>query len=32
MLKDDAIELGDVQLVGGGARGDGEGEAIAGEN
>lgn len=32
VLEDDAVELGDVELVGGGAGGDGEGEAAAGED
>lgn len=32
VLEDDAVELGDVELVGGGAGGDVEGEAVAGED
>lgn len=32
VFEDDAIEFGDVELVGGGARGDGEGEAMARED
>lgn len=32
VLEDDTVELGDVELVGGGAGGDGEGEAAAGED
>ena len=31
-FEDDAVELGDVELVGGGAGGDGVGEAFAGED
>lgn len=32
VLEDDAVELGDVELVGGAAAGDGEGESGAGED
>lgn len=32
VFKDDPVELRDVELVGGGARGDGEGEAVSGED
>lgn len=32
VFEDDAVEFGDVELVGGGTRGDGEGEALAGED
>lgn len=32
VFEDDAVEFRDVELVGGGTRGDGEGEALTGED